>query len=207
MAKQSDKLMITDRVMSVCGSVNFKDYTPLDKVILAERMCNLIDDWNAIRDYYFIFHDETDTFHLHYIFCFHKQQYVSNILNRLTEGLCVENEAVNYRKLLHRNAHLRYLLHIDNQSRKENKKEFSLYEMYSNVNTNLIQCFLDSKDDNNKLDMITLEGICVQCEGREIKVAEFLDDLYDKNYRKIKLILDEYSYVRDKFNKNDDLPF
>lgn len=204
MARETDKLSVSDRVMAVCGSVNFKDYSSLDKEILFNRMDDLLKEWSAVRDYYFIFHDETETYHLHYIFVFSKQQYVSNIVNRLTEGLKVDTDAVNYRKLLHRNSHLRYLLHIDNKSRKEGKKEYPLLDMYTNVNYRLVQCFMDSKDDNNRLDMLTLEGICVQCEGRELLIAEFLDELYDRNYKRIQLILDNYSMVRDKF---DDFPF
>lgn len=203
MARETDRLSVTDRVMTICGSINFRDYSVMDKVNIATKFLDLLDSYSACRDYYFIFHDETDTLHLHYILFFTKQQYVNNILNRFTEALGVEVEAINYRKLLHRNAHLRYILHIDNQSIKEGKKQYPIYDIYTNVNYNLIKCFLDSKDDNDRLDMLTLEAIVVQCEGNEIKVAEFLDSLYDRNYKRIQLILDNYSYVRDKFKDEE----
>ena len=115
MPKQSDSLNWSDRVMCLCGSINLRDYCVLDKTNLATKLLDLFDTLSAVRDYYFIFHDCTQTFHVHYVLCFVKQQYVSAIVNKLCETLNVEVEAVNYKKLLHRNAHLRYVLHIEQQ--------------------------------------------------------------------------------------------
>lgn len=199
-------LSVSDRVTCICGSIDFKDYTPLDYEILRERMFNCVEDWSAVKEYYFIFHDETQTYHMHYILIFKGQQYVSAIVNRFCDHMQVEPVAVNYERLIARNAHLRYLLHIDAKSVKEGKKQYDYLQINSNVHSGLIRCFIDSKDDKNRIDMRTLEGICVSCKGSELRIAEFLDGDYDRYYRKIRLILDNYSEVRDNFDEGE-LPF
>lgn len=209
--KEVDRLSLDDRPMAICGSINFKDYTALDVGILSARFGEYLDNWLAIKEYYYIFHTETDTLHLHYILIFKKQQYVSTCLNRLCESVGVDTEAVNYRKLMHRNAHLRYMLHIDAESIKLGKQKYEVYQITTNINNGLMSCFVNSKDDDKTIDFLTLEGICVQFDGNELLIAEFLDSLYRKYRNEIRLILDHFSYVRLKFDKLSDsvenLPF
>ena len=199
-------LKLDDRVTSICGSITFKDYNRNDIPVLEERFYNLINDYHKIKEYYFIFHDETDMLHMHYMFFLTGQQYVSAILNKICDQMIVEPVAVNYERLISRNAFLRYIIHVDKESIKLGKKQYDYLYIRSNVHSGLIKCLIDSKDEKTGLDFHMLECICVSCTGSEIRIAEFLDQLYLKHYRQIQLILNNYDYVANHIDESE-LPF
>lgn len=198
------------RVRSICGSVNLKDYSVSDVGNLTYKLVDYLNDKSVVKEYYFIFHTETDTLHFHYILIFNRQQMLKTWILKFSECLGLEEIAINIDVLAYRNAHLRYMLHIDEESKKVGKKVYDISSIVTNMNPKLLSAFIHSKNDSDKLDIYSLELICVQCMGNIVEIMEFLDlTLYHKYRFEIGLILEHFAIIKLKFDNDEslELPF
>lgn len=196
------------RVMSAFGSININDVDKLHlNIDVFQKFLKSVDN---ISDYFLIAHDDTNTFHIHYLIKLRRQTRLSTIINMLADGLTINTLAINIDKCRGFNQCLRYMIHIDSASKIENKKVYNVVDIVSNHNiddiTSLLQC-----DDENDISWESLiKGVI-----RFNKVSDLIKYFGLKNYHKyrfeIRDLLDEklnspkfmmeYSYL------NDDMPF
>lgn len=200
------KNKLDTRVMSCFGSINFSNPSDLD-IKLIESFFN---DYTNVEDYFFIKHDDTETLHIHYLLKLNKQVRLSTLINFISTGIGVNPLAINIDKCRGFNSCLRYMLHIDDSSKLENKKIFSTSDIISNRSENeiitLTQC-----DDEEDLSWESL----VRAVVRYSKTSDLIKHLGLKAYHKyrfeIRDLLEE-KMNSPKFNMdyaylNDDVPF
>lgn len=199
---------LDQKVLVAFGSVNLNDD---DKNRLSiTDFANYFGSYIPCSDYYLITHDDTDTFHIHYLIKLNRQVRLGTIINFMADGLSINPLAINIDKCRGLNLCLRYMLHIDDSSKLENKKVFNVSDMVSNRDMNFITTLIECDDD----DEISWEKL-VKAVVKYNKTSELIKFLglhaYHKYRFEIKDLLEEklnspkflyeYSYL------DDDTPF
>ena len=204
------KNKLDTRVMSSFGSINYKESNVEDMKHTIIQLSNFFDNYIPCEDYYLIIHDDTDTLHIHYLIKLNKQVRLSTIINCLSDSLCINPLAINIDKCRGFNNCLRYMLHIDESSKIENKKIFSTSDIISNRDKNYIDTLIQCDDEED----ISWESL-IRAVVRYSKTSDLIKHLGLKVYHKyrfeIRDLLEE-KLNSPKFNMdysylNDDIPF
>lgn len=211
---KKNRLPLDTRVTRACGFVDFRECISSSKDIEYDLMqkkkiefSQVCDDYKDIESYYLIYHSETDTPHIHFIFLLKRQVTLSRIINVLSDMLGVDTLAVSVDKLSSLGAHLRYIVHQDKSSISEGKPMYEITDIVSNDSYELIEGYLNSIDD--EIDVNILMNIVADCNN-EIQVMQRLGLKYYHRYRaEIKTMFDYHSQIREIRNENrdKDLPF
>ena len=142
---------LNKQVNYVCGVVNFARYTAEDGSMLMDEMLKIPQEYNRITNYYYIGHDDTDCFHIHFIFYSRGQTLVSTFFNKIMDKMrkfVIDENSIQIDKCNSINAHLRYFLHMDAESKKEGKKQYEVDSIISDNEREIIEttsyCFLPS---------------------------------------------------------------
>lgn len=198
------------RCTSAAIIIDFKDCSSMDQSRLSEKLYDYLEHDLYVKEFYYIFHDDTDIFHIHVVLMFTKQQYLKAWINKLSDLFQISEFAVQIQVLKHRNAMLRYIIHQSPQSIEDGKKAYDVNDIVSNINRQLLRCFIESTNEDKYLDAETLQFVCFQCDFDEIKIWEFLDTtLYKKHKDVVQLCCERRLYISGKYDKltGDDLPF
>lgn len=209
--KVNNNVTLESRVVACCGSVNFIDMPKNLLPSLVENMENKFKGCNWIENYYLIGHNETDTLHIHYILELSGQKRLKTLLNDF-EKFGYHRNAVNIDKLGFLSAHLRYFLHLDEESIKENKKIYHIEDIVSSMPYEYISDMISLEDD--KMTTERLIQICVDSGGNLISIMKRLGlEKFHKWRNEINVILNydtQLRYARDKERirrEGDNLPF
>lgn len=138
------------------GVINYDEKLKDDesKSILIQHLMQFVDNYNRIGNYYFIVHDDTDILHIHFAFVLSSQTRLETIFNKLADVIVYKYKdtrdtfGINIEKCSNLNAYLRYMLHIDEASIKQNKKKFDIENIITNDSVNSIEGIINSKKGN-----------------------------------------------------------
>lgn len=153
-------------VYYACGSVNFDNIT-LHKETLLDLFVQFADSYSKISKYYFIAHDDTEVFHIHFIYYLSSQVRLMTIFNKMRDFFVSKNKlirnegGINLMKCESINAHLRYFLHIDDKSKKEGKKQYELEDIVSNDDIDIIEGLINSR--KGEIDAYYLRDCVLDC--------------------------------------------
>lgn len=205
MAEKEFKNKLDTRVLCAFGSINDND-----KILTIESIKKMFIDFVNVSDFYFICHDDTNTLHYHYLIKLKKQTRLSTIINFIADYLSINTLAINIDKCRGFNQCLRYMLHIDDSSKIDNKKVFDVADIVSNDNIENINNFLQSDDDDLMSFEFLIKGVLKYSKTSDLikyfglknyhKYRFEIRDLLDEKLNSPKLQMD-YQYLID------DLPF
>ena len=193
------------KVYSCFGSINDNE-----KILNENMIAEFFTNYAPCQDYFIIKHDDTETLHYHYLLKLSKQVRLSTIINFISSGLNINPLAVNIDKCRGFNICLRYMIHVDDSSKLDNKKVYEPNNIVSNRQLseviNLLQC-----DDDDEISWeVLIKGVI-----RYSKTSDLIKFFGLKNYHKyrfeIRDLLEE-KLNSPKFNMeysylNDDVPF
>lgn len=204
-------------VYYACGSVNYDLKTQDDISTLYEHFGKFIESYSKISKYYFIAHTETKTLHIHFVFYLSSQVRLMTLFNKMSDYLVFkyhdtrDSDGINIQKCDSINAYLRYMLHQDDSSKRENKKRYEIEDIISNDDIDIIETLIQSRKGD--IDAYYLRDCVLDCSDE----FELMNKLGLKVYHKYRyeiLTLREMrvklAYDRDK-ERNDridsNLPF
>ena len=145
--KNDKNITMDSRVSAVCGSINFKEFKHCDlPKIIVELESKLLNSREWVENYYLIFHDDTETPHIHYIIELCGSIRIKTILNKL-ENLGYNRESVNIGKLGYLSSMLKYFLHLTDDSLEEGKKIYPIDSIISNMSYEFISNYIECFDD------------------------------------------------------------
>ena len=198
---------IDDFVTYACGSINFKDYSLLDINVLKDKFIEALRSLDNVESYYFIFHDDTDTFHLHYIVYFTRNMRCITFINKISSFMDLETDAVFCDKCLDVAEHLRYIVHQTLKSIEDGKKQYSLDDIISNCPVEVVNALFNSKKGNINFDYLV--DLVLKYKWDSDIMRALTPSIYHKYRYEIDILKQERSYLRqlqdDKIN--EDLPF
>ena len=201
-----DKNVTMDsRVSAVCGSINFIEYKHEDlPTLIVELEKKLLANSEWVENYYLIFHDDTDTPHIHYILELVGSIRIKTILNKL-ENLGYNRESVNIGKLGFLSSMLKYFLHLTEDSLEEGKKVYPIEAILSNMSYEFISNYIECFDDVMTTERLI--AICYECNFKNIEIMKRLGLATFHKWRyEINLIKDSEYWVQishDKANNVD----
>lgn len=169
--KVNNGVTMESRVMSCCGSINFRDNTIEELPSLIKELEEKLINLSFVDSYYLIYHNETDTPHIHYIIELTCQKRLKTLLNDF-EKMGYVRESVNIDKLGFLNAQIKYVLHIDEDSIKEGKKIYPVGALVSNMSEYYLDYLITQDDDDLNVDKLVT--ICLDCEGNKVKIMRVL---------------------------------
>lgn len=205
MAIQGIKNVTMDsRVLQVCGSINFKGITEEDKPKMLERLFDTFKSSQFVENYYYIVHDDTDTWHIHYIIEIDRQKRIKTLLHWLADGISVSPQAVNIQALGSLSKYLEYCLHWTNESKEEGKKEYVLTNWISNCPYDYIDNVIANGE--NELTAVRLIAIVLECEANKPRIMKTLGlKAYHKYRSEIRDICECEWSERVKQEKREDI--
>lgn len=168
-------------VYYACGCINYDTKTINDVPSLMDNLCSISSHYNRISKYYYIAHTETDTLHIHFIYYLSSQTRLLTLFNKLREVVkkdIRDDGAINIMKCESINAHLRYFLHIDEKSKREGKKVYSIDDIVSNDDIDIIEGFINSR--KGEVDAYYLRDCVLDCNDE----FELMNKLGLKVYHK-----------------------
>ena len=212
--KVNNGVTLDSRVLACVGSINFKEYKHSDLPKLIEELEKHLVQCKWVENYYLIYHDETDTPHIHYVLELSGQKRLKTLLNDF-ERMGYNREAINIDKLGFLSASIRYFIHIDEESIANNKKLYSLDNIISNMPYEYLEDLINLEDD--EMNAERLINICIECDGNHVSIMKRLGlKRYHKYRCEINDILNyDYAlrFARDKERERrkqelfDKLPF
>lgn len=128
----------------------------------------------GLDSFYFIYHDETEVKHIHYLVILKRICRLKTFLNKLAEGLNMPSLAISIEKCSSVNSMLRYFLHIG----ERDKKLYIIDDIRSNMPVNFIDNLINSDDDS--IDFSRL--LTIVCESKT--ELEIMNKLGLKTYHK-----------------------
>lgn len=197
------KFKLLDKCKKFCGSINLKDVKDTKDLHLKTIfLSNILESNPLIDTFYLVHHDETETNHIHYLIVYKTQIRGQTLLNYLADSLHIEGIAVNVDKVAYVGAHLRYMIHQDEESKKLNKKRYEVEDIISNDNREIIEGYLTSKSDDLTFEFLKK---LVLAYSHEWQVMERLDlKLYHKYRFEIHFLYENRGTL---MACNEELPF
>lgn len=204
---RKQKIRITDRVTSCCGIISC-DLDDVNDIKI--RFWDVLDTYSRCQQFYYIVHDsdeDTPFKHIHFILCFKGQQSLQRVLNVISEGLNINVDAIQLDKLNSLGGYLRYILHVDKESVKLNKHQYSITDIVSNQVQEIIQSYIDSKDEDISTDVLINLVIDTNYDYEIMDIIGI--KLYHKYRYEIKVLRDEQGILREnrRIEHEKDLPF
>lgn len=196
------------KITKCCGSVNYQNISHDDLKAMhniAMQFHSLFSGMSNVIEYYFIWHTDTDTLHMHYAFTLSRQSRIKTLLNIISTELQVNPLAVNIKNMTSLCSQLRYFLHSDTKSITNGKTLFSIDDIYSNMTKDIIQSYIDSDDEG--LSFTRLLELCVNAVDdngcmNELSVMNSLGlQLFHKYRYEIKIILDNSLRSQRMYNQ------
>lgn len=172
------------------GVINFDIMTIDDKSELLFAFNDFCEGYNKISKYYFILHDDTDVVHIHFIFYSVSQVQLMTYFNKLRKHFVPkytrDEFGINIEKCEDFNAHLRYLVHQDNKSTQEGKKQYSIEDIISNDSVEMIDNFIHSK--KGVIDAFYLRDCVLDYPDEFDLMVKLGLSVYHKYYKEIDLL-------------------
>jgi len=193
--KVQDNTNQDTRVLACVGSINFREYKHCDLPSLAEKLTNLFERWLFVENYYLIWHDDTDTPHIHYVLELTGQKRLKTLLNDFErEGY--NRASINIDKLGFLNASLKYFLHQTEEAIEDGKKIYPLEAIISNLSIEALADIISLDED--VLTAERLIQICLEC-NTQIDVMKRLGlKCFHKHRYEVDLIYKWISTLRYK---------
>ena len=132
-----------------CGLINFDTKGADDLPLLLQEFVKFCESYNKISDYYLIGHDDTDVIHIHFIFFSYSQVQLMTYFNKLRNWFVPKFTRDEYglqiEKCKSLNAHLNYIIHQSKASIDDGKKPYSVEDLVSNLDIDVLESTLQSK--------------------------------------------------------------
>lgn len=191
------------RVNKAFGSVNLKDWdsTAIDQLSVVVE--TIFKNYVPLTDYFFIWHTETDTLHFHFLIFLSKQVRLSTIINYISDSMGISSLAVNIDMCRGVSLCLRYMLHIDDTSKIENKKIYNYNDFISNHDISYIDQLIQM-DEEDEVTTQTLINLVIKYSSKvDIMYALGLKT-YHKYRSEIKDMFDDKFHIMAKYCKEEE---
>lgn len=185
------KNKLETRVISAFGSINLNGVE--NSAIFMKLLANFFEDYAVCEEYYLIEHNETETLHIHYLIRLNKQVRLSTLINLISDGMNINPLAINIDKCRGFNQCLRYMLHIDDSSKLENKKVYQVSDIVSSSDEKNIINLIQSDDD---LDLSW--ELLIKAVIKYSRTSDLIKYLGLKNYHKYRFEIKDL--IEEKLN-------
>lgn len=199
-------------VYYACGILSF-DKHELSSDTLLDLCAQFGESYNRIGKYYFIWHDDAETHHIHFVFYLNAQCRLLTIFNKLREFFVNKNkvirkdEGISLEKCVSINAYLRYMLHVDGDSQSQHKKVYSIDDIVSNDELSNIETLINSK--KGEVDAYYLRNVVLDSSDDFQIMVKLGLKLYHRYRYEIEIIKDNRITLKAQREQEhgEDLPF